>query len=184
MIRIAHIAPRGFALGQSGAPACAPGWFAAVTCTGTLKTETNAQGCSRCVPKTAADDSSEYCIRALQYFLAQQGSVSVAAATGSWNPETENALRYRVGANWGSYAGGACGILASLQAGQIIGGGPFAPSVPGVTTPYTPGNPSGLPPGVSSLLPASLSSMFGGASTTTLLLGAAAIAFAIFMAKR
>jgi hypothetical protein len=151
---------------------CPAGWAAAIpSCPAGYNLETNTQGCQRCTPPNSADQSSQTCIQTLQYFLAQQGSVSYGAATGTWNAETQRALDYRIGTGWRNYPGGACGIVAALQIGDIRAPGSasgFGPGAPGASAfPFTPSSTTSAP-----------------ISTTTLAIGGAAVLLLILLLRK
>jgi hypothetical protein len=152
------------ALGQAS-PNCPTGYYPApLVCPNPtdykITLDPSGSGCQRCDKKTAAEMSSDYCIRAIQFYLQGQGQLTAASVTGTWNDETRRILALRLGPSWESYSGGACGILASFGAGVL-------PNVPGYPGMY-PGYPGYQVP--SSITPQTLLLLGGGAVLLLLLL--------------
>lgn len=125
-------------LGQAApapqAAACPPGYLPSVTCNPeTQRVEVAGPGCQRCVAKSRFEQSAGLCIQSLQQYLVQQGQLAPGSATGVLNAETGNALNYLIGfGRWQDYPGGACGILTTLQLGQLgVGPQPAQTRPPG-----------------------------------------------------
>jgi hypothetical protein len=115
---------------QPAAPTCSAGFYpppARCPNYDEFKIVSDASGCQRCEKKSPAEMSSTYCVQALQFYLQNQGQLTVADATGQWNDASRRAMVLRFGPSWENYPGGACGLLASIGVGVVKPGQGYNP---------------------------------------------------------